>query len=82
MNMNILAVVKKMSIYNGCCTRKTFGEEICTPVNMKICGCSNDRENRDINNSQPYSPLDTYLKSGHMYNMNITSSEPKDYLEI
>ena len=62
-NMKLLAVVTPPSIYHGCSTRKTFGEEKFTigefsAVNMKNCGRQNVRKHRDIKDSEKYVTLD------------------------
>ena len=69
MNMKLLEVVTPLSIYNGCSTRKKFWEENFTgeenftlfefsDMNMKNCGRSNVRKNRDIKGSDKYVTLD------------------------
>ena len=69
MNMKLLEVVTPLSIYNGCSTRKKFWEEnftgeenftLCefSDMNMKNCGRSNVRKNRDIKGSDKYVTLD------------------------
>ena len=86
--MKLLAVVTPPSIYHGCSTRKTLWEEKFTGkkslfllVNIKICGCHNVRQHKEIKGSDKYFTLDI---SSHFYSlekMKITSSESKGKLE-
>ena len=77
MNMKLLLVVKKPSIYHGWSTRKTFWEEKFTgeenstlgefsAANMKKCGRPNVRKYRDIKDSDKYITLDISLKCGSL----------------
>ena len=79
-NMKLLSVVTPLSIYNGCSTQKKFWEENFTQVNMKNGGRRNVSRPREIKNSEHYIALEIYLKFGNLENMNIISSEPRDYL--
>ena len=90
-NMNILAVVTLPSNYHGCSTRKTFWEEKFTSkekfalgefssVNINNCGRHSVNKHREIKGGDNYITLDISLKLGSLYNMRITSSEPKDNL--
>ena len=67
---------------------KTFWEEKFTgeekfalgefsAVNMKDCGHRNVRKHKDIKGSDKYVTLDILLKFDSLYNMRITSSEPR-----
>ena len=47
-------------------------------MNIKNCGCCNDRKHRDIKGSDIYVTLDISLKFDTLENMEITSSDPKD----
>ena len=69
MTMKLLVVSTPPYIYHGCSTQKTFWEEkftgeknftLCefTSVNMKYCGCRNDRKHRYIKDSDRYTTLD------------------------
>ena len=49
-------------------------------MNMKKCGCHNDRKHKKINNSEKFVTLDIYLKFGSLDKMKITYSVPKYYL--
>ena len=85
MNMKILPVVTAPSVDYGFSTQKTFWEEKFklvefTPVKMKNVGRRNVSKHREINNGEKYITLDISLKFGRLYNMKITSSEPKYYL--
>ena len=73
MKMKLLAVVKLLSIYHGCSTRKTFWEEKFTgkenltlgeftAANMKKFGRRNVRKHREINGSDKYVTLEILLK--------------------
>ena len=92
-NMNILAVVTPPSIHCGGSTWKTFWEEKFTveekltlgdfsAVNMKNYGRRNVKKHRKLNDSDKYTAWDLPLKFDNLDNMKITSSEPKDNLEI
>ena len=81
-DMELLAVVTPLSIYNGCSTWKTFWEEKFTQVNMKNSGRCNVRKHRDIKNGDQYVVLDISLKFGNLENIKTTYSEPTDYLVI
>ena len=87
MKMKLLAVVIPPYIYCGYSTWKTFWEGNFTlgkfsPVNMKICGCRNVRKHREIKNSEKYIIMDTSLQFVSLDKMEITSSEPKEYLGL
>ena len=56
-------------------------EETFAPVNMKNCGCFNDRKQGEVKNSDKYITLDISLDFGIMDKMKIKYSEVKDYLE-
>ena len=81
MNMNILAVVTPPSMYHSCSTRKTFWEEKFTgkenlflAVNMKICGCRNFREHKEIKGSDKYVTLAISSKFDSLDKIKITYS--------
>ena len=87
--MKLLSVLTPPSIYHGCSTRKTFWEEKFTDkdifflaVNMKNCGCSNVRKNKDTKGSDKYVTLDISSNFYSLDKMKITSSESKGKLEI
>ena len=87
MNMKLLAVVTPPSIYHGCSTRKTFGEEKFTgkenlflTVNMKNCGRLNIRKHKEIKVIDKYVTLGISLKFDSLDKMKITSSESKGKL--
>ena len=80
--MKILAVVTPPYVYHGWSTRKTFWEEIFTPVNMKNCGRRNARKHREINNGDKYITLYIYLNSDSLEKIKITPSEPKDHERV
>ena len=86
--MKLLVVVTPPYIYHGCSTRRTFWEENFTgkenlflAVNMKNCGCQNDRKHKEINGSDKYVTLDISSKMDSLDKMKITSSELKGKLE-
>ena len=65
--MKFLVVVTPPSIYHGCSTQKTFGEEKFTSkkdlfqsVNMKNCGCRKVRKHKDIKDSDERVTLKSY----------------------
>ena len=83
-NMKLLAVVTPPYIYHGCCTRKTFWEEIFTgeeklfsAVNMKNGECRNVRKHKEIKSSDKYVTLDILLKFDSLDKMKITSPYSK-----
>ena len=78
--MNLLVAVTLSYIYHYWSTRKTFREEIFTPVIMKKWGRLNDRKQRNIKNGEQYITLDISLNFFNLEKMQITSSEPKYYL--
>ena len=83
MNMKLLSFVKPLSIYHGCSTRKTFGEENFTfdefiAVSIKNCGRCNVRKHREIKDSDKYFTFDISLKFDSLDMMIITYSESKD----
>ena len=78
--MNILAVLTPPYIYHGCSTRKTFWEEIFTPVNIKNCVICDVRKHRKIKDGERYITLEIYLDFGSLDKINIKYSEPKYYL--
>ena len=78
--MKILSVVTPPSIYYNCYTQKIFWEGNFTPMNIKNGGRYNVRRHRDIRDGDNYINLEIYLCFGSMDKMEITSTEPKDYL--
>ena len=85
--MKFLVVVIPPSIYNGCSTRKTLWEEkfkgneiLFLDVNIKNCGPSNIRKNKEIRGSDKFVTLNIYEilniseKFDDLYNMETTSS--------
>ena len=93
--MKFLVVVKPLSIYYGCFTRKTFWEEKFTgkkqdffeSVNMRNCCQRNVRENIEINDSDERVTLNMYEilniseKFDNLEKMENTSSESKIEME-
>ena len=88
MNMNLLAVLTPLSIYQGCSTQKTFWEENFTgeenftlgefsDVKIKHCGRRNVRKHIEIKGSDKYVTLDISLKFDNLEKMKITSSGSK-----
>ena len=49
-------------------------------MNMAICGCRNFRKHGEVKDSDNFVIFDILLKFGSMYNISITSSDPKYYL--
>ena len=80
-DVNLLTVVTPLSIYKGCSTWNTFWEVKFAQVNMKIYGCQNIIEHKDVKNSEQYIALDISWKFGNLDKIKITYSEPKYYLE-
>ena len=85
MNTKLLSVVTQPSIYNGCSTRKTFGEEKFTlgeftDMNMNCFGRWNVMKQRYIKGSDKYVTLEISLKFDSLDKIKITSSESKDNL--
>ena len=88
-------VVTPPSIYNGCSTMKTFGEEKFTgkkqdlfeSVNMRNCGQRNVRKHNEIKGSDKCATLNIYEilniseKFDDLDNMETTSSESKVKME-
>ena len=86
-NMQFLAVVKPLSIYHGCSTRKRFrggkftGKQyLFQSVNMKNCGCHKVRKHKDIKDSDKFVTLNISKKFDSLNNMETTSSESKEKL--
>ena len=86
--MKFLTVVKPLSIYHGCSTRKTFWEENFTgkgylfqSVNMKHYGGRKFRKNKEIKGSDKYVNLDISSNSDSLDKMKTTSSESNGKLE-
>ena len=87
--MKFLAVVTPPSIYHGCSTQKTFWEENFTgkkdlfqSANMENCGCHKVRKHKEIKGSDKYVTLEISAKFDSLKNMETTSSESKEKLEI
>ena len=87
--MKFLVVVTSPSIYHGCSTRKTLWEEKFTgkkylfqSVNMKICGCRKVSKHKEIKGSDNIVTLDISEKFDSLNNMETTSSESKEKLDI
>ena len=87
--MKFLVVVTPPYIYHGCSTWKTFWEETFTvkkdlfqSVNMKNCGRRKVRKHKEIKGSDKYVTLDISAKFDSLSNMETTSSESKEKLEI
>ena len=79
MNMKLLAVVTKLSIYHSCYTWKMFWEEkLFLAVKMKNCGRRNVRKHREIKGSDKYVTLDISLNFDSLDKMKITSSYSKE----
>ena len=88
-NLKLRAVVTIPSIYHCCSTRKTFWEEKFTgkeslflSVNMKNCGHHKVRKHKENRDSDKFVTLDISEKFDSLNNMETTSSESKEKLEI
>ena len=87
--MKFLAVVTPPSIYHCCSTRKMFWEgkftgkeNLFLSVNMKNCGRRKVRKHKEIRGSDKILNLDISEKFDSLNNMETTSSESEEKLEI
>ena len=86
-NVNLLVVVTRPSIYHVCSNCKMLWEEkftgeekLFSAVNMKICGRRNVWKHREIKGNDKYVILDILLKFDSLLKMKIIYSDSKEKL--